>query len=179
MELFRTCRRPPSPSSRASPARRQRWALAFDMRYAALGKAVFAAGGGVGIIRAAAERSGSRLVGWGRRAGPRGHPRRMNIDAATAEIWVCRSPRCARELRRFVDKLPPHRVVSARAIANAKRAVDAALDVSGKTCDRLAHRGSAVSRDPRAAGRPATATGSDRRRRPHREFELGGLRPPS
>jgi enoyl-CoA hydratase/carnithine racemase len=109
------------------------WAMAFDMRYAALGKAVFgqpevAVGiipGGGGTQRL------PRLVGRGRAlevilGG-------MDIDAATAETWgyVDRALP-PDELRRFVDKLAA-RIASfpPGAIANAKRAVDAALDVSG------------------------------------------------
>ncbi|CAM2739245.1 enoyl-CoA hydratase [Mycobacterium intermedium] len=105
------------------------WAMAFDMRYAALGKAVFgqpevAVGiipGGGGTQRL------PRLVGRGRAlevilGG-------MDVDAATAEAWgyVDRALP-AEQLRRFVDRLAG-RIASfpAFAIANAKRAVDAAL----------------------------------------------------
>ena len=106
------------------------FALAFDMRYAALGKARFgqpevAVGiipGGGGTQRL------PRLVGRGRAleiilGG-------MDIDAATAETWgyVDRAL-AADELRRFVDKLAT-RIASfpPGAVANAKRAVDAALE---------------------------------------------------
>jgi enoyl-CoA hydratase/carnithine racemase len=104
------------------------FAMAFDMRYAALGKAVFgqpevAVGiipGGGGTQRL------PRLVGRGRALevilGC------MDIDAATAETWgyVDRALP-ADELRRFVDTLAA-RIASCPqgAIANAKRAVDAA-----------------------------------------------------
>jgi enoyl-CoA hydratase/carnithine racemase len=106
------------------------WAMAFDMRYAALGKAVFgqpevAVGiipGGGGTQRL------PRLVGRGRALevilGC------MDVDAATAERWgyVDRALP-PDELRRFVDKLAA-RIAShpPEAIAYAKRAVDAALD---------------------------------------------------
>jgi enoyl-CoA hydratase/carnithine racemase len=106
------------------------FALAFDMRYAALGKARFgqpevAVGiipGGGGTQRL------PRLVGRGRAlevilGG-------MDIDAATAETWgyVDRAL-AADELRGFVDKLAA-RIASfpPGAVANAKRAVDAALE---------------------------------------------------
>jgi enoyl-CoA hydratase/carnithine racemase len=108
------------------------FAMAFDMRYAELGKARFgqpevAVGiipGGGGTQRL------PRLVGRGRAlevilGG-------MDIDAATAETWgyVDRALP-ADELRRFVDKLA-RRIASAPtgAIANAKRAVDAALQTT-------------------------------------------------
>ena len=105
------------------------WAMAFDMRYAALGKACFgqpevAVGiipGGGGTQRL------PRLVGRGRAlevilSG-------MDIDAATAEAWgyVDRALP-PEELRRFVDKLAA-RIAShpIEAISRAKRAVDAAV----------------------------------------------------
>ncbi len=106
------------------------WAMAFDMRYALLGKAVFgqpevAVGiipGGGGTQRL------PRLVGRGRALevilGC------MDIDAATAESWgyVDRALP-ADELRPFVDNLAA-RIAShpLEAISRAKRAVDAALD---------------------------------------------------
>jgi enoyl-CoA hydratase/carnithine racemase len=105
------------------------WAMAFDMRYAALGKAVFgqpevALGiipGGGGTQRL------PRLVGRGRALevilGGR------DIDAATAESWGYVDRALSPDkLRRFVDRLAA-RISSAppTAIAAAKRAVDAAL----------------------------------------------------
>ncbi|MDT5224546.1 MAG: hypothetical protein QOG19_1953 [Mycobacterium sp.] len=105
------------------------WAMAFDMRYAALGKAVFgqpevALGiipGGGGTQRL------PRLVGRGRAlevilGG-------MDVDAATAESWGYVDRALPPEkLRRFVDKLAA-RIAAAPlgAIAAAKRAVDACL----------------------------------------------------
>jgi enoyl-CoA hydratase/carnithine racemase len=109
------------------------WALSFDMRYAALGKArlgqpevamgIIPGGGGTQRL--------PRLVGRGRALevilGC------MDIDAATAEAWgyVDRALP-PDDLRPFVDKLAA-RIASfpSGAIANAKRAVDAALDASG------------------------------------------------
>jgi enoyl-CoA hydratase/carnithine racemase len=105
------------------------WAMAFDMRYAALGKAVFgqpevALGiipGGGGTQRL------PRLVGRGRAlevilGG-------MDVDAATAQAWGYVDRALPPEqLRRFVDKLAA-RIAAAplQAIAAAKRAVDACL----------------------------------------------------
>jgi enoyl-CoA hydratase/carnithine racemase len=105
------------------------WAMAFDMRYAALGKALFAQPEvAVGIIPGGGGTQRlPRLVGRGRAlevilGG-------MDIDAATAEAWgyVDRALP-ADELRRFVDKLAA-RIASSppEAIAAAKRAVDVAL----------------------------------------------------
>ncbi|CAM4394963.1 putative enoyl-CoA hydratase echA8 [Mycobacterium basiliense] len=106
------------------------FAMAFDMRYAALGKARFgqpevALGlipGGGGTQRL------PQLVGRGRALevilGC------MDVDAATAETWGYIDRALPTEkLRRFVDKLAM-RIASAppEAIAAAKRAVDAALD---------------------------------------------------
>ena len=106
------------------------WAMAFDMRYAALGKAVFAQPEvAVGIIPGGGGTQRlPRLVGRGRALevilGA------MDIDAATAEAWgyVDRALP-ADELRRFGDKLA-RRIASCppEAIAAAKRAVDVALD---------------------------------------------------
>ncbi len=106
------------------------FAMAFDMRYAALGKtrlgqpevAVGIIPGGGGTQRL------PRLVGRGRALevilGC------MDIDAATAETWgyVDRALP-ADELRRFVDNLAA-RIAShpIEAVSRAKRAVDAALD---------------------------------------------------
>ena len=105
------------------------WAMAFDMRYAAVGKAVFgqpevALGiipGGGGTQRL------PRLVGRGRAlevilGG-------MDVDAATAQAWGYVDRALPPEqLRRFVDKLAA-RIAAAplQAIAAAKRAVDASL----------------------------------------------------
>ena len=141
------------------------FAMAFDMRFAALGATVLghpelAVGiipGGGGTQRL------PRLVGRGRALevilGC------MDIDAATAEAWgYVNRALPADQLRRFVDKLAA-RIASSPAVADRER----------ETCgrrrrrrfgDRLAHRGSAVSRNPRPAGCPPTAAGSDRRRRP-------------
>ena len=106
------------------------FAMSFDMRYAALGKArlgqpevavgIIPGGGGTQRL--------PRLVGRGRALevilGC------MDIDAATAETWgyVDRALP-AEELRRFVDNLAA-RIAShpIEAISRAKRAVDAALD---------------------------------------------------
>ncbi len=106
------------------------FAMAFDMRYAALAQArpgqpevavgVIPGGGGTQRL--------PRLVGRGRALevilGC------MDIDAATAEAWgyVDRALP-ADELRRFVDNLAA-RIAShpIEAISRAKRAVDAALD---------------------------------------------------
>jgi enoyl-CoA hydratase/carnithine racemase len=103
--------------------------MAFDMRYAAVGKAVFgqpevALGiipGGGGTQRL------PRLVGRGRAlevilGG-------MDVDAATAQAWGYVDRALPPEqLRRFVDKLAA-RIAAAplQAIAAAKRAVDASL----------------------------------------------------
>jgi enoyl-CoA hydratase/carnithine racemase len=104
------------------------FAMAFDMRFAALGATVLghpelAVGiipGGGGTQRL------PRLVGRGRALevilGC------MDIDAATAEAWgYVNRALPADELRRFVDKLAARIASSpAVAVANAKRAVDAA-----------------------------------------------------
>lgn len=106
------------------------FAMTFDMRYAALGKArlgqpevavgIIPGGGGTQRL--------PRLVGPGRALevilGC------MDIDAATAETWgyVDRALP-ANELRRFVDTLAARIAASPlEAISRAKRAVDAALD---------------------------------------------------
>ncbi len=105
------------------------WAMAFDMRYAALDKAVFgqpevALGiipGGGGTQRL------PRLIGRGRAlevilGG-------MDVDAATAEAWGYVDRALPHDqLRRFVDKLA-RRIASypQSAIAYAKQAVDVAL----------------------------------------------------
>jgi enoyl-CoA hydratase/carnithine racemase len=105
------------------------FAMAFDMRYAALGSARFAQPEvAVGIIPGGGGTQRlPRLVGRGRAleiilSG-------MDVDAATAEAWgyVDRALP-SDELRRFVDKVAA-RIASAppSAIACAKRAVDAAL----------------------------------------------------
>jgi enoyl-CoA hydratase/carnithine racemase len=97
------------------------FALAFDMRYAALGKARFGQPEvAVGIIPGGVGRGRALEVILGG----------MDIDAATAETWgyVDRAL-VADELRGFVDKLAA-RIASfpPGAVANAKRAVDAALE---------------------------------------------------
>jgi enoyl-CoA hydratase/carnithine racemase len=155
------------------------WAMAFDMRYAALGKAVFAqpevavgiVPGGGGTQRL------PRLVGRGRAlevilGG-------MDIDAATAEAWgyVDRALP-ADELRRFVDKLA-RRIASCppEAISAAKRAVDAALDeridqATGlRIEDQLLRQTLAT---PAARQRLQTIIGAGAQ---SREFEKGQIRP--
>jgi enoyl-CoA hydratase/carnithine racemase len=106
------------------------FAMAFDMRFAALGATVLghpelAVGiipGGGGTQRL------PRLVGRGRALevilGC------MDIDAATAEAWgYVNRALPADELRRYVDRLAARIASSpAVAVANAKRAVDAAAD---------------------------------------------------
>jgi enoyl-CoA hydratase/carnithine racemase len=151
------------------------WAMAFDMRYAALDKAVLgqpeaALGiipGGGGTQRL------PRLIGRGRALevilGC------MDVDAATAEAWgyVDRALP-ADELRRFVDRLA-RRIASCppEAIAAAKRAVDAAagdLATGLRVEDQLFRQTLAqpVARERLQAVIDAGAQ--------TREFELGGLR---
>lgn len=106
------------------------FALAFDMRFAAIGTAVLGHPEvAVGIIPAGGGTQRlPRLVGRGRALevflGCR------DIDAETAERWgYVNRALPAGELRRFVDKLAA-RIASCppTAIAAAKRAVDVALD---------------------------------------------------
>ena len=154
------------------------FAMAFDMRYAALGTTVLghpevAVGiipGGGGTQRL------PRLVGRGRALevflGCR------DIDAETAEAWgYVNRALPADELRRFVDKLAT-RIASCplTAIAAAKRAVDVALDeqtdlTTGlRVEDQLMREALAqpVARERLQAILDAGA--------PTREFELGEIR---
>lgn len=104
------------------------FAMAFDMRYAALGTTVLGHPEvSVGIIPGGgATQRLPRLIGRGRAlevilGG-------MDVDAATAEAWGYLDRALpAEELPRFVDKLA-RRIASSplEAVANAKRAVDAA-----------------------------------------------------
>ncbi|GAB3023112.1 enoyl-CoA hydratase/isomerase family protein [Mycobacterium bourgelatii] len=106
------------------------WAAAFDLRYAALGKAIFGQPevmfgiipGGGGTQRL------PRLVGRGRSL--EAILGGMDFDAATAEAWgfVDRALP-PDELHRFVDKLAA-RIASVppKTVAAAIRAVDASLD---------------------------------------------------
>jgi enoyl-CoA hydratase/carnithine racemase len=152
------------------------WAMAFDMRYAALETARFgqpevAVGvipGGGGTQRL------PRLVGRGRALeiilGC------MDIDAATAEAWgyVDRSMP-ANELRRFVDKLAA-RIASSplEAISRAKRAVDAAVGdlTTGLRIEDQLFRDALAQ--PVARQRLAAILGAGAQTR---EFELGEIRP--
>src|SRR6476646_6691165 len=152
------------------------WAMAFDMRYAALETARFgqpevAVGvipGGGGTQRL------TRLVGRGRALeiilGC------MDIDAATAETWgyVDRSMP-ANELRRFVDKLAA-RIASSplEAISRAKRAVDAAVGAltTGLRIEDQLFRDALAQ--PVARQRLAAILGAGAQTR---EFELGEIRP--
>ena len=152
------------------------WAMAFDMRYAALETARFgqpevAVGvipGGGGTQRL------PRLVGRGRALeiilGC------MDIDAATAEAWgyVDRSMP-ANELRRFVDKLAA-RIASSplEAISRAKRAVDAAIGdlTTGLRIEDQLFRDALAQ--PVARQRLAAILGAGAQTR---EFELGEIRP--
>jgi enoyl-CoA hydratase/carnithine racemase len=154
------------------------WAMAFDMRYAAIGKALFAQPeAAVGIIPGGGGTQRlPRLVGRGRAlevilGG-------MDIDAATAEAWgyVDRALP-PDELRRFVDKLAA-RIASCppQAIAAAKRAVDGAtgdLATGLRIEDQLLRETLAqpVARQRLQAIIDAGAQ--------TREFELGELRPRS
>lgn len=105
------------------------WAAAFDMRYAALDKAIFGQPevvlGGI-IPGGGGTQRLPRLIGRGRALEVILSGR--DFDASTAEAWgfVDRALP-ADELRRFVDKLAA-RIASAPpgAVAAAKRAVDAA-----------------------------------------------------
>lgn len=157
------------------------FAMAFDMRYAVLGKARFgqpevAVGiipGGGGTQRL------PRLVGRGRALevilGC------MDIDAATAESWgyVDRALP-ADQLRRFVDKLAA-RIASSppTAIAAAKRAIDAALDgradlATGLRIEDQLMRETLAQPVARQRLQAAIDAGAQTR-----SFELGGQRPPS
>jgi enoyl-CoA hydratase/carnithine racemase len=149
------------------------FAMAFDMRYAALGKAVFgqpevAVGiipGGGGTQRL------PRLVGRGRALevilGC------MDVDAATAETWgyVDRALP-PDELRRFVDTLAA-RIASCppRAVANAKRAVDAATGdlATGLRIEDQLFRETLAQPVARERLRAVIDAGAQTR-----EFELGG-----
>jgi enoyl-CoA hydratase/carnithine racemase len=155
------------------------WAMAFDMRYAALGKAVFAQPEvAVGIIPGGGGTQRlPRLVGRGRALevilGA------MDIDAATAEAWgyVDRALP-ADELRRFVDKLA-RRIASCppEAIAAAKRAVDVALDgridqATGLRIEDQLLRETLAT--PVARQRLQAIIGAGAQ---SREFEMGQIRP--
>ncbi len=152
------------------------WAMAFDMRYALLGKAVFgqpevAVGiipGGGGTQRL------PRLVGRGRAlevilGG-------MDVDAATAETWgyVDRALP-AGELRPFVDRLAA-RIASSplEAISRAKRAVDAAIgDVTtGLRVEDQLFRETLAQPVARQRLRAILDAGAQTR-----EFELGEINP--
>jgi len=152
------------------------WAMAFDMRYAALETARFgqpevAVGvipGGGGTQRL------PRLVGRGRALeiilGC------MDIDAATAEAWgyVDRSMP-ANALRRLVDKLAACIASSPlEAISRAKRAVDAAVGdlTTGLRIEDQLFRDALAQ--PVARQRLAAILGAGAQTR---EFELGEIRP--
>jgi enoyl-CoA hydratase/carnithine racemase len=157
------------------------WAMAFDMRYAALGKALFAQPeAAVGIIPGGGGTQRlPRLVGRGRALevilGC------MDIDAATAEAWgyVDRALP-PDELRRFVDKLAA-RIASCppEAIAAAKRAVDASLDgqadlATGLRIEDQLLRETLAQPVARQRLQAIIDAGAQTR-----EFELGELRPRS
>ena len=151
------------------------FALAFDMRFAALGKARLAQPEvAIGIIPG----------GGGTQRLPRlvGRARALevilgceDIDAATAEAWgyVNRALPAGRAapVRRHVGGA--HRVVPAR---RHRRGQARRGRRGGRSHDRAAHRGSAVPRNARGPGRRANAC---RRSSTHgaqtREVELGEL----
>ncbi len=152
------------------------WAMAFDMRYALLGKAVFgqpevAVGiipGGGGTQRL------PRLVGRGRALevilGC------MDVDAATAETWgyVDRALP-ADALRPFVDRLAA-RIASSplEAISRAKRAVDAAIGdlTTGLRAEDQLFREALAQPVARERLRAILDAGAQTR-----EFELGEISP--
>jgi len=151
-------------------------AMAFDMRYAAIGKARFGQPEvAVGIIPGGgATQRLPRLVGRGRAlevilSG-------MDVDAATAEAWgyVDRALPPT-ELRQFVDKVAA-RIASApaSAIACAKRAVDAALgDVAtGLRVEDQLFREALAHPAARERLQAILEAGAQTR-----EFELGEIRP--
>jgi enoyl-CoA hydratase/carnithine racemase len=152
------------------------WAMAFDMRYAALGKALFAQPEvAVGVIPGGGGTQRlPRLIGRGRALevilGC------MDIDAATAEAWgyVDRALP-AGELRRFVDKLAG-RIASSppEAIAAAKRAVDAAAGdlVTGLRLEDQLLRQTLAQPVARQRLEAIIDSGAQTR-----EFELGQVRP--
>jgi enoyl-CoA hydratase/carnithine racemase len=151
-------------------------AMAFDMRYAALGRARFAQPEvAVGIIPGGGGTQRlPRLVGRGRALevilGC------MDVDAATAEAWgyVDRALP-PEELRRFVDTLAERIAASPlEAISRAKRAVDAALgDVTtGLRVEDQLFRDALAQPVARERLQAIIDAGAQTR-----EFELGEIRP--
>jgi enoyl-CoA hydratase/carnithine racemase len=152
------------------------WAAAFDMRYAALGRAIFGQPevvlGGI-IPGGGGTQRLPRLIGRGRALevilGGR------DIDAATAEAWgyVDRALP-ADELHRFVDKLAV-RIASAPpgAVAAAKRAVDAAAGdiVTGLRIEDQLFRQTLAKPEARARLQAVIDAGAQTR-----AFELGDRR---
>ena len=127
-------------------------AMAFDMRYAALGQGALRPTRGGGrdhpwrrrhATAPPAGRPGARAGSHPRRHGRRRRDRREPGATSTAR---CPPTSCASSSTSWP---PASRRLRVEAIARAKRAVDAALgDVDG----RAAHRGSAVPGSPGAAG---------------------------